>query len=254
MIEVAKKAAIEAGRVALSVRLSGITAKAKGGIGNFSTEGDLLAEKKIVDIISKNFPNHGILSEESVDSRKKSKYLWVIDPIDGTIIYYSGLDMFGVSVGLFRDNKPFLGAIYFPVLKLLFWAKRGEGAYLNDKKISVSPEKLLNKSVVGFDCGYSNRKAVIENILMPLVDNVCYTLMSGCAVFAMTNVARGFCQANIHTGLIWDFAAASIIVEEAGGRVTDYRGKPIDWTKDWIDVVASNGLIHNEIIKLINKK
>lgn len=254
MLDVAKKAAIEAGWVALKARLSGITTKAKGGIGNFSTEGDLLAEKKIIDIISKNFPNHGILSEESVDSRKKSKYLWVIDPIDGTILYYSGQDTFGVSVGLLKDNKPFLGAIYFPALKLLFWAKKGEGAYLNNKKILVSSEKLLNRSVVGFDCGYSNRKAGIKNILMPIVDNVRYVLIPGCTVFAMTSLARGFYQAHLHSGPIWDFAAAAIIVQEAGGILTDYKGKPINWNKKWLDVVASNRLVHNKIIKLINKK
>ncbi len=254
MIEVAKKAALEAGRVALSVRLSGITAKAKGGIGNFSTEGDLLAEKKIIDIIGKSFPDHGILSEESTNPSKKSKYLWVVDPIDGTILYYSGQDTFGVSVGLLKDNKPFLGVIYFPALKLLFWAKKGQGACLNNKKIEVSTEKLLRNSVISFDCGYSNRKTGIRNILMPLVDNARYVLMPGCAVFAMTNLAGGFCQAYVHSGPIWDFAAASIIVEEAGGRVTDYKGKSIDWTKDWIDVLASNGLVHDEIIKLISKK
>lgn len=254
MINVAKKAALEAGKIALSARLSGITTKAKGGIGNFSTEGDLLAEKKIIEIISKNFPSHGILSEESVDSRKKSKYLWVIDPIDGTILYYSGQDTFGVSVGLLKDNKPFLGAIYFPALRLLFWAKKGDGAYLNDKRIKVSSEKQLEKSIVGFDCGYSNRKVDIKNILMPLVDKVRYVLVPGCTVFAMTNVARGFYQAHLHSGPIWDFVAAAIIVQEAGGILTDYKGKPINWNKKWVDVVASNRLVHNEIIELINKK
>lgn len=254
MIEVAKKAAIEAGRAALRVRLSGITAKAKGGIGNFSTEGDLLAEKKIIDIIGKNFPDHGILSEESTNPSKKSRFLWVIDPIDGTIMYFSGQNTFGVSVGLLKNNKPFLGAIYFPALRLLFWAKKGEGAYLGNKKIKVSPEKLLRKSVVSFDYGYSNRRAGVKKILLPLVDNVRYAPVPGCTVFAMTNLARGFCQAHVHSGPIWDFAAAAIIVEEAGGKVTDYKGRPINWKKKWVDVVASNRLIHNKIIKLINKK
>lgn len=253
MLDIAKRAALEAGKIVLDLRSSGITAKAKGGIGNFNTEGDLLAEKKIIDIISGSFPDHGILSEESTNPRKKSRFLWVIDPIDGTIIYFSGQDTFGVSVGLLKDDKPFLGAIYFPALKLLFWAKEGEGAYLNNKKIKVSPEKLLRKSIVSFDYGYSNRKADVKKTLLPLVDNVRYAPVPGCTVFAMTNLARGFSQAHVHSGPIWDFAAAAIIVEETGGKVTDYKGRPINWTKGWLDVVASNGLIHNKIIKLINK-
>lgn len=253
MIEKAKRAVVEAGDVAIRVKRAGLSSRSHESETNISTEGDTLAEERILAIIKKNFPEHNIVTEETGRVDRGSKFTWIIDPIDGTLAYFSGLDTFGISVGLFKDDKPFLGAINFPALKLLFWAEKGKGSYLNGKRIRVNKETDLKKSIVGFDFGYSGRVEEAQEILIPLVDEVRYTPMFACNVFGMTSVARGVYQAYIHEALIWDFAAAVPIVEEAGGKVTNYKGGSVDWDKKWIDIVASNGLIHNEIVKLINR-
>jgi myo-inositol-1(or 4)-monophosphatase len=254
MIEIAKEAAIEAGKIALKTRLSGITAKQKEGIGNFSTEGDILAEKKILEIIKSKFPNHDILKEESKNSLKGSEFLWVVDPIDGTILYYSGQNTFGISIALFKNNQPLLGVLNFPALNLIFEAEKGKGTLLNGGKIKVSKEARLEKSIVATDFGYSNREKDAREILIPLVDKVRYIPVPACTVMAMSYVAQGMYQGYVHRAPVWDFAAATLIVEEAGGKVTNFKGKPVDWSQDWVDIVASNGLIHNQILEVINKK
>lgn len=253
MLDVAKKAALDAGVVALKARAAGLTSKAKEGETNISTKGDVLAEEEISRILKKNFPKHNILTEETGRVERGSEFTWIIDPIDGTLAYFSGLDTFGVSIGLFKEGKPFLGVINFPALKLLFWAEKRKGAFLNGDRIRVSKESNLKRSIVGFDFGYSERADEARNLLIPLVDKVRYTPMFACNVFGMTSVSRGIYEAYIHEALIWDFAAGAIIVEEAGGKVTNYEGGGVNWDREWIDVVVSNGLVHDEIIKLIKK-
>lgn len=252
MIEVVKKAAIQAGRKIVFLRKRGLTFKSKERYGDFVTDADITSEKIILSELHKHFPNHNFVSEEAGKTDNRSQYTWVIDPLDGTTPYSSGMPTFSISIGLIRDGQPILGVVNLPALDSLFWAERGKGTFLNGKKINVSDKKELIKCVVGLDVPYiGTRREAIERLLLPLADKVRYPPMLACASVGGVYVASGILDAYLHSAYPWDYAAAFLIVTEAGGKVTDYNGKPIDWSKDSIDFFASNGLIHDEILSLI---
>lgn len=252
MIEVAKKAAIEAGEIALSLRNKQHTVKEKTNLSDIATEADVAAEKEILKRLKSSFPDHNYLSEEIGAEDNGSDFQWVIDPIDGTLAYFSGLPMFGVSIGLLKKGKPYLGVINLPALGDLCWAEKGKGAFLNNKKIETTDEKDLARSIVGFDFAFAGtRVKETKKLLMPLIDKIGYPPILACTAVGLVYLAQGIYSAYIHSAYPWDFAAGAAIIEEAGGKVTDYGGKPIDWSKDWIDFFASNGHLHNKILSLI---
>jgi len=254
MIEIAKKVAIKAGRKVLFLRKKGLTFKNKERLGDIVTQADTTSEEIILTELRKHFPTHNFISEEIGKINNHSEYTWLIDPIDGTTPYSSGMPTFAISIGLVKEGQPILGVVNLPALDSLFWAEREKGAFLNGKKIKVSNKNELIKCVVGLDVPYVGvRREAIERLLLPLADKVRYPTMLGCASVGGVYVAKGVLDAYIHSAHPWDYAAAFLIVTEAGGKVTDYNGKPIDWSKDWIDFFASNGLIHDEIISLIKQ-
>lgn len=252
MLELAKKAASEAGNKLLSLQGKKHRFKEKKRLGDFATEADLAAEEIILKRLKREFPKHNFISEEMGEIDKGSEYTWIIDPLDGTIAFTAGLDNFGTSIGLLKANTPFLGVTNFPALKQFYWAEKGKGAFLNDKKTSVSKSDRLIDSIVGLDFAYAGgRKKELERLAFPIVDKVRYPPMFACAALGASYVARGVFDGYIHGAHPWDFAAGTVIVEEAGGKVTDYKGKSIDWSKDWINLFASNGLLHDKILSLI---
>jgi myo-inositol-1(or 4)-monophosphatase len=252
MIEVAKEAAIRSGEKILSLRGKHLAVKSKERLGDFATEADEIAEKIILEILQKNFPKHNFLSEEIGKINKGSEYTWVIDPLDGTIPFTSGMPGFGTSIGLLKKNKPILGVINLPALDILLWAEKGGGAFLNGEKRKVNKERKLIKSVVGFDFAYiGSRREELERFIAPIVDKVRYPPNLACACLGASYVAIGVYEAYLHSAHPWDYVAGAVIVEEAGGKVTDFMGKPIDWSKDWIDFFASNGVVHEKILSLI---
>ena len=254
MLEVAKKATVLAGRKIVSLRKKGLTFKSKKRLGDIATDADITSEKIILALLQKHFPNHNFISEEAGKTDSGSEYTWLIDPLDGTIPYSSGLPIFGVSIGLLRNFQPQLGVVIMPDSGRLFWAERGKGAYMNGDRIAVSLEKDLINCVVGFDVPYiGTRSDAINRRLLHLADKVRYPTMLGCASAGAVFVASGILDAYLHSAHPWDYAAGALIVSEAGGRVTDYRGNNIDWSKDWIDLFASNGKIHDEILSLIKQ-
>src|SRR3990170_7593388 len=146
MIEVAKEAATKAGEIVVAYREGKHSVERKGTADNITTEADVASQAKILQILQASFPKYNFLSEEKegrIDNG--SEYTWVIDPLDGTGPYFSGLPTFGVSIGLLKGKKPVLGVLNFPVLGNLYWAARGKGAYRNGKRIAVSKEKRLEK-------------------------------------------------------------------------------------------------------------
>lgn len=252
MLEVAREAVVRAGNIVLSLRGKRHTYFSKEKLGDFTTEADIASEREILKTLQSKFPKHNYLTEEAGRIENGSSYCWVIDPIDGTIPYSSGLPTFGVSIGLLKEGEPLLGVVNLPALKSIFWAEKGRGAYLNSSKIVVSEKKDLIKSVVGFELAHvGGRRDEIRQLLMPIVDKVRYPPMLACTVAGVSYVACGVFDAYIHSAYPWDFAAGAAIIEEEGGMITDYQGKSIDWSKDWIDFFASNGRVHEEILSLI---
>ena len=251
MIEVAKEAAIKAGEAVLKLR-NKVKVKLKSNESDIVTQADLASEELILNTLKSSFPNYNYVSEEIGKENNNSDFTWVIDPIDGTLCYAGGLPFYGISIGLLKDNKPHLGVINLPAFNSIYWAEEGKGAYFNGKRIKVSTLRDVSKSIVIFDYHFAGtRQKDINKILIKLVDKVRYTPTFACSVVSLTYVAQGICHANIHTAFPWDFAAGAAIITEAGGKVTDFEGKIIDWFKNSIDMVASNSYLHKKILELI---
>jgi myo-inositol-1(or 4)-monophosphatase len=252
MIEVAKEAAIRAGEISLELRAKKHRVTQKESASDFATEVDILSERKILEILKEAFPDHGFLMEESGEIDRGADFVWVIDPIDGTIPYFSGLPTYGISIGLLKNGEPILGVINLPALNQLYWAN-GDTAFLNGKRIHVNAILELQKAIVGFGVGYiGGREEEIRNLILPLADKVKYPPILDCNVAGMVYVASGEYGAFIHKAYPWDHAAGVAIIRGSGGMVTDFKGKELDWSKDMIEMVASNGLLHSQILSLIN--
>lgn len=252
-LKVAKEAALEAGKVILSFYGQDHKLMVKTDNSDFATPADLEAEKIIVRILSKNFPTHNIISEEKIRIDNKSNYTWAIDPIDGTISFASHMPFFAVSIGLLEKNQPIVGVIYHVAQKDLYWAQKGKGAYLNGKRISVSKQKELGGSVVGLGIGsIARRKDRLNDYFLPLLDKVRYVYMLGGGAVSMAFVARGWLDAFSSKAWIWDQAAGGVIIEESGGRITDRFGNPPDWSAERIELICSNRLIHDQVLKVLS--
>lgn len=254
MLDVAKKAALEAGEIVMRLRGKKTVVRIKeGNLSNVVTKADLLSERRILEIIKEKYPKHNFISEEIGREDNGSEFTWIIDPIDGTGPYSSGLPFFGVSVGLLKNNKLCLGVVNLPAFKSLYWGGKETGGYLNDQKIKVSFKNRLGEVMVGSELGWAGtRKSEIKRFIWPLVDKVRYMSIMGCTILGLSYVANGILDAYLRVSSSWDFVAGAAVIEGSGGKITDFEGKPIDWFKDKIELVSSNGKIHNKIIDLIH--
>lgn len=253
-LKVAKQAAIEAGKVIMSFYGKDHNLMIKTDRSDFATPADLEAEKIIVKAITKNFPSHNIISEEKVRIDNKSPFTWVIDPIDGTISFASNMPFFAVSIGLLKNNQPIVGVIYHVIQNDLYFAEKGKGAYLNDERISVSKTNKLGNAVIGLGIGsITRRKDKLKKYFFPLLSKVLHIYTLGCGALTMALVARGSLDGFPNKAWVWDLAAAGVIIPEAGGRVTDRSGNPVDWSAKRIEFICSNGLIHDELLEALAK-
>lgn len=252
-LKVAKQAALEAGKVIskYSGKVHTINVKNEDA-SDLATEADLEAEEKIVKIISNSFPSHNIIAEEKNKINKNSEYTWVVDPLDGTISFTVGMPYFAVSIGLLKENFPVVGVTYHILADDLYWAQKGKGAYLNGKPIDVTKQDNLSAAVMAMDTGHKKRRPPkIDLYILPLLKKVGYIYSIGSATMCMALVGKGIQDGMAAQGFIWDFTAGTIIIREAGGVVTDMEGNEPDWTKERLNIVASNGLIHNQILEAL---
>jgi myo-inositol-1(or 4)-monophosphatase len=225
----------------------------KEGINNPVTEADLAAEKIIFEIIKADFPDHFILSEEAGEIKMDSEYKWIIDPIDGTINFANGIPICCVSIGIERAGEMILGAVYNPFINEFFFAQRGFGATLNDKKIQVSDEPELQKAclVTGFPYTYLDTANGPLEIFSKLIRKGIPVRRLGSAAIDLCWVAAGrFDGFYEHKLQAWDSAAGFLMVEEAGGKVTDYKGD--QYSPYQPHILATNGKIHQALLNCIN--
>lgn len=217
--------------------------------GDLVTEVDTEAEKEVIRVINRHFPNHSILAEESGQtSNSQSEYLWAVDPLDGTTNYAHGYPVACVSVGLMIEGVPQVGAVYNPFRQELFRAATGLGATLNRQPIKVSLTTELSKSLLLTGFAYDRRETSDNNY-----KEFCYLThltqgvrRSGSAAIDLTDVACGRIDGYWERGLkIWDVAAGIVILQEAGGQVTSYDGSPLMIESGRL--LASNGHIHTEL-------
>jgi len=253
ILEIAKQAALEAGKIVKKYYLSELTLHSKGHYANFATQADLESEQKIIQILTQNFPNHNIIAEESGRVDKGSKYSWAIDPIDGTIPFVDGIPTFGVSIGALKNNIPIIGVINMVAINELYFAQKGKGAYLNGKKIKVRQEGMLENCTIGLDLGHTDRIMKLEKFFRPIVEKVRYAYLFGSAVMSLCYVARGMLDAYIIRANVWDLAAGVVLIEEAGGKVTDMVGQEVDFAEGKPRIICSNGAVHEAILKIYNR-
>lgn len=222
----------------------------KGDI-NLVTEADKMSENLIIRSIRREFPDHGILSEESPAVAGAGKMRWIVDPLDGTTNYAHGYPVFCVSIALENEGKIVLGVIYDPMREELFSTVRGKGAHLNGKNLSVSSIRDISRSLLATGFPYDIRESRENNLdyFSRMAVNVQAIRRAGAAALDLAYLAAGrfdgFWELKLKP---WDTAAGCLMVEEAGGRVSDLAGEP--WNISSPSVLASNGLIHKKMIQV----
>lgn len=224
----------------------------KEGINNLVTEADHAADKAIREVIRKAFPEHGIVSEESDAKISESEYRWIIDPIDGTVNFANNIPICCVSIGLEYKGAMYMGAVYNPIMNEFFFAEKGKGATLNGQPISVSDKDEVIRSclVTGFPYTYLDQPNGPLEVFSKLIKRGVPVRRLGSAAIDLCWVAAGrfdgFYEHELHA---WDSAAGFIIIEEAGGKVTDLKGETYSPFRPGI--IATNGKIHEELQKIV---
>ncbi|MCE5199259.1 MAG: inositol monophosphatase family protein [Armatimonadota bacterium] len=228
--------------------------RTKSSPGDIVTEVDEASEKYVMDRIHQEFPNDHILSEESGASGiGEPDRVWIIDPLDGTRNYMMGIPFFCVSIGIARNGVPEAGVIYDPIHDEMFYTERGKGAWLNGERISVCNEVTLDDSLISVSWVKRkvDRKRFIE-YLDNLSKDTSYFRRFGSAALATAYVACGRLHAYLQGGLNpWDVAAGVLLIEEAGGVVTDFKGNPLDLRNPDIEILTSNPDLHEMLLNQV---
>ena len=226
----------------------------KGAV-DIVTELDKRSEALITDSIKKAFPGHGILAEETPELAAKSPCRWIIDPLDGTTNYAHGFPVFCVSIAFEQTGEVKLGVVYNPMLDELFLAEKGRGAFLNGLPIAVSKVASMDRSLLATGFPYDLRTSENNNFdhFFNFSRKAQAIRRAGAAALDLSYTAAGrfdgFWEMKLKP---WDVAAATLIVKEAGGTVTDFSGRPFSIEGD--ECLASNGVIHGEMLEVFSKK
>ncbi len=255
IIKFMKDLASEAGAIVASYFQGCFTVQSKDEAPNgidIVTDADKASEHFIMDQIRKSFPAHDILTEETKTEITGSKFLWVVDPLDGTVNFSHSYPHFGISIGFMEDNIIKAGVVFDPMRQEMFWAYRSGGAFLNEAAISVTQTDNLYRCIVGTGFPYDKAKSPINNIkefcqVIPKVQGV---RRSGSAALDLAWVAcgrlDGFWELKLKP---WDFMAGTILAHEAGGKATDRYGSSIElWSPS---IVATNTFIHDDLLRIL---
>lgn len=245
-LETAIKAAQEAGKILIS-NFGNVQAEFKNGsydIGSVITKADLESEKKIVEIIKTAFPDHGLHLEEGESENETAEYVWYIDPLDGTSNFTRNIPLFGISIGLLQNGEPVLGVLFFPALNLLLHAAKGQGAFANDKQISVS-KRPLEQSLY-YSGGKFNGKMLLNESLK---EHVAMIKIIDSSAYEFAQIAMGDAEIYYLINIPYDVVAGICLVNEAGGKVTDEHGNP--WKLDSKMILATNTLIHDQVLGIL---
>ncbi|MBN1137444.1 MAG: inositol monophosphatase [Anaerolineae bacterium] len=263
ILEFALETARRAGRLLCEFANQQHTINHKSTVIDLVTEADLASEKLIVAAIRTRFPNHTIQSEEGLgdlgtvvqgcqkQAAHETPYLWLVDPLDGTVNYAHSYPMWGVSLALAEAGKTTIGVVYDPLRDEIFWAERGQGSRLNGARLQVSKAARLQESLLA--TGFPYRAAFLAdnnlaefNAMVPRAQGV---RRAGAAVLDLAHVAAGRLDGYWEKHLQpWDWAAGWLLVEEAGGTVTTMDGRP--WSLQENNMAASNSLIHDELLNV----
>jgi len=252
LLTAACRAAVAAGRL-IRERVNRPHTITMKGVINLVTETDVAAEAVITASLTADTPGMPIMAEETAASHTlAAERLWVVDPLDGTTNFAHGFPFFAVSIALLDHGRPVAGAVYAPMFDELFCAARGGGAWLNDRAISVTDTSRLIEALIGTGFPYEIERTLPEVIrrlstLLPLVRDI---RRAGAAALDLAYVACGRLDGFYETDLQpWDTAAGWLLVEEAGGRVSDFSGGP--YSSPIPEILASNSVLHPQLLARI---
>jgi myo-inositol-1(or 4)-monophosphatase len=250
IIEIAK----EAGQIVREGFGKTIDIEIKTNESNLVTQIDKASEKRIIEYVKKEFPTHGILAEESGASKNTSEYLWVIDPLDGTTNFAHGFPIFSISIGVQKNGLTLVGVVYDVMQNIVYSAESGGGACANNERINVSPNDKLQRAllVTGFPYNIAeNPENAFERFIALTKASRGMRRLGSAAIdfcYVATGVFDGFWEVYLHP---WDICAGKLILEEAGGIVTGFRGERIDIFSN--KILATNKHIHDQMVEVINK-
>ncbi|MEJ2568594.1 MAG: inositol monophosphatase family protein, partial [candidate division WOR-3 bacterium] len=248
-----KNIALEAGKILMKYFRSDFEIKNKEG-SELLTTADKESEEFIISAVNTEYPDIEIIAEETKPESSKVKEAFIIDPLDGTNNFSYGIPVFSISLAYQSDGNLKIGVVYDPVHKEIFYTEKGEKAFLNDSVISVSKRNKLNDSILATGFPYIKKTEKDSNIpeFSSLLMKARGIRRLGSAALDLCYVACGRLDGYWEKGLkIWDLSAGGLIVEQAGGKVTNFSGNKWDYMSD--NIIASNGLIHSEIQKTIKK-
>jgi len=246
MIDSASQMALQYREVLADLRVGHKSTK------DFVTEADQAIERLLRDKVMKHFPDHVFFGEE-YGEHGTGHHRWIVDPIDGTSSFVFGQPFFSISIAYEVDGVVEWGAVHAPVLKETFIAQRGHGVTLNDKPIKVSDRNEMNQAIMGtgFACLRSDLEKNNIPYIVEILPNICDIRRLGSAALDLAFVAAGrldgFWELNLN---IYDIAAGKLLIEEAGGKVSDFQGTTL---KDCAQIFASNGLLHEPMLALFAK-
>lgn len=225
------------------------------GLNDLVTLVDQAAEQDIIETIRRAYPEHSILGEETGYHPGKDEYVWVIDPLDGTLNYVHGFPHFAVSIAVKYREQIEHGVVYDPLSQDLYVASRGEGAKLNDRRIRVSKHIKLEGTLIGTSFPFHNRADQVDQhfqIFKEVFIRCSDVRRTGSAALNLAYVAAGKLDGFWESGLKeWDIAAGILLVREAGGYVTDFKGES-DYLKSG-NIIAGSRKIHAELLKIIDE-
>lgn len=247
--EVAQEAARLAGKIQLT-RFQGEKHVRYKGRANLVSDVDIQVEDEIVGLLRREFPDIGVLAEESEPLGGSSEFMWVLDPVDGTRNYVSGIPHFAVVIALARQDDILLGITYDPVRDEMFLAEQGRGAFLNDTPVRVSSRLQLDQCVLGLDMGYVDHMALnAVTLLATLWPGVQAIRVMGSAALGLAYAASGRVDLYFHHNLApWDIACGLLLIQEAGGIITDRKGNPATLNSD--SAVATSPVLHSSFMDL----
>jgi myo-inositol-1(or 4)-monophosphatase len=241
-------AAIRAGEI-LMARFHSVKQVSYKGRGNIVTDVDTAVEEEMFSILRGEYPEMALLGEESAAGRGDSGYVWIVDPLDGTRNYASGIPFFSTVVGLALDGEVLVGINYDPARNDMFEAEKGQGAFLNGERMSVSDKTAIEDSIVGMDLSYNNEGAINGlDVIGSIWPGMQTARIMGSSAMGISYAAAGLTDLYFHHQLEpWDQVAGLLLVEEAGGIITDRTGKRAGLYSDGL--IASNATLHAEFMR-----
>lgn len=224
--------------------------------GDFTLQIDKDAETEIRASIGQYFPHDAIQGEEHAESAGSSGYRWIIDPLDGTRNFKAGLPAFCTGIAIEKDKLVVIASVYSPITRESFFAEKGSGAYCNNQKISISSQDNLQKFLFAYltgDHSHADSSRLGAQYIARITEMKAQFRFQGSALLELCLLAKGSYDAavKVYPKGYWDYAAGSLMVEEAGGKVTSFDGIP--WSRDTKNLLASNGKRHQDLLELFNK-